>query len=149
MLAPFDRVLATVVHLRIEGDGSAAAFLDHAARESEWFRGQAIESSRERFVAAFDGPARAIRCATALAAAAGRFGVAVRIGIHTGECTMSHGKPTGPPLDLASAIAGHAAPGEVLVSRTVRDIVGDAGLQFEDHGVSRIGDHATYRLYSV
>jgi pimeloyl-ACP methyl ester carboxylesterase/DNA-binding winged helix-turn-helix (wHTH) protein len=149
MLAPFDRVLATVVHLRLEGDGGAAAFLDHAARESEWFRGQTIESSRERFVASFDGPARAIRCATALAAAAGRFGVAVRIGIHTGECTTSHGKPTGPPLDLAAAIAGHAAPGEVLVSRTVRDIVGDAGLPFEDHGVSRIGDHATYRLYSV
>ena len=149
MLAPFDRVLATVVHVRIDGDGGAAAFLDHAARESEWFRGQTIESSRERFIAAFDGPARAIRCATALAAAAGRFAVAARIGIHTGECTMSHGKPTGPPLDLASAIAGHAAPGEVLVSRTVRDIVGDAGLPFEDHGVSRIGDHATYRLYSV
>ncbi len=149
MLAPFDSVLATVVHARIEGGAGAAAFLDHAARESEWFRGHTIESSAERFVAAFDGPARAIRCATALAAAAGRFGVAVRVGIHTGECTVAHGKPTGGPLDLASSIAEHAAPGEVLVSRTVRDIVGDAGLPFEDHGVSRIGEHATYRLYSV
>ena len=148
MLAPFDRVLATVVHARIAGE-STAAFLDHASRESEWFRGHTIDSSCERFVAAFDGPARAIRCATALAAAAGRFGVAVRVGIHTGECTVAHGKPTGPPLDLASAISDHAVPGEVLVSRTVRDIVGDAGLPFEDHGVSRIGDHATYRLYSV
>ena len=146
MLAPFDRVLATVVHVRIAGDGGAPAFLDHAARESEWFRGQTIESSDERFVAAFDGPARAIRCATALAAAAGRFGVAVRIGLHTGECTVAFGKPTGPPLDLASAIAQHARSGEVLVSRTVRDIVGDAGLPFEDHGVHPIPGMGEWRL---
>ena len=149
MLSPFDRVLATVVHARIETQGDSGAFLEHAARESEWFRGRTIESSPERFVASFDGPARAIRCATALAAAADRFKVAARIGIHTGECTVASGRPTGAPVELAAAIATQAGPAEVLVSRTVRDIVGDAGLPFEESGVLPVPAGTVYQLFRV
>jgi pimeloyl-ACP methyl ester carboxylesterase len=148
MLSPFDMVLSTIVHVSIDDAGGASKFLEHAARECDWFRGRTIRSSEECFVAAFDGPARAIRCATALAAAAGRFEVTVRVGVHTGECTVKAGKLTGPPVDLAARIACHAAAGEVLVSRTVRDIVGDAGLPFEDQGGFSVGD-GTWRLFRV
>ena len=103
-------------------------------RECEWFRGRPLPSTEGQFVAAFDGPARAIRCASALTEAGSRFAVQVRVGLHTGECTIDEGMASGPPLDLASGIAYRAAAGEALVSRTVRDIVGDAGLPFEDRG---------------
>lgn len=148
MLAPFDRMLATIVHARVAGDG-VADFLDHAARECDWFRGRTIESDSRHFVAAFDGPARAIRCATALAGAAGRFRVEIRSGLHTGECSVDNGIPTGAPVTLAARIAELASPGEVLVSRTVRDIVGDAGLPFEDRGVHRIRDAGEWKLFSA
>jgi pimeloyl-ACP methyl ester carboxylesterase/DNA-binding winged helix-turn-helix (wHTH) protein len=147
MLSPFDRVLSTVVHARLTGP--ARAFLEHAARESEWFRGRPLESAPDHFVAAFDGPARAIRCATALAAAGERFGVGVRIGLHTGECTVIGGVHSGAPVDLAAAIAERARPGEVLVSRTVRDIVADTGLPFEENGVLPVGGEGEYRLFRV
>jgi hypothetical protein len=149
MLSPFDIVLSSVVHVAIEHAGGAGRFLEHAGRESDWFRGRIIESSDERFVAAFDGPARAIRCATALAAAAERFGVTVRVGVHTGECTVRAGTLTGPPVDLAARIATHAAAGEVLVTRTVRDIVGDAGLPFEDRGAFPVDERTEWRVFRV
>jgi pimeloyl-ACP methyl ester carboxylesterase len=149
MLAPFDRVLATIVHAEMDGTDGVVRFLDHASRECEWFRGRVIQSNVTRFVAAFDGPARAIRCASALAGAAGRFDVRIHIGLHTGECLVKGGLPTGPPVELASAIAAWAPRGDVLVSRTVRDIVGDTGLPFEDRGVHRLGDAGEWKLFSV
>lgn len=149
MLTPFDRVLATILHARIEGTDDVAAYLEHVARECDWFRGRTIESDPRHFVAAFDGPARGIRCATALAGAAGRFRVAIRAGLHTGECTVENGVPTGAPVTLAARIAECAAEGEVLVSRTVRDIVGDAGLPFEDRGVHRLSGAGEWKLFSV
>ena len=149
MLAPFDRMLATIVHAELEGDRGIPAFLEHASRECEWFRGRVIESHDAKFVAGFDGPARAIRCAAALAGAAGRFHVGIRIGLHTGECTVEGGLPKGPPVELAGAISAAASVGEVLVSRTVRDIVGDAGLPFEDRGVHRLGAFGELKLFSA
>jgi class 3 adenylate cyclase len=149
MLAPFDRVLSTIVHAEIDGSQGVPAFLEHATRECEWFRGRVIQSNESRFVAGFDGPARAIRCASALSGAAGRFHVGVRIGMHTGECTVEAGLPAGPPVQVASAIAAAARRGEVLVSRTVRDILGDAGLPFEDRGVHTLGPAAEWKLFSV
>jgi pimeloyl-ACP methyl ester carboxylesterase/DNA-binding winged helix-turn-helix (wHTH) protein len=149
MLTPFDRVLATILHVNVEGSDGVSGFLEHAARECEWFRGRTIESDPAHFVAAFDGPARAIRCATALAGAAGRFRVVIRAGLHTGECAVESGVPAGTPVLFASRIADCAPPGEVFVSRTVRDIVGDAGLPFEDRGVQRIADMGEWKLFSV
>ncbi len=145
---PLDRVLATILHARVEGV-AAQAFLDHAARECEWFRGRPLPSIEGQFVAAFDGPARAIRCASALTEGGSRFAVHVHVGLHTGECTIDEGMASGPPLDLASGIAYRAAAGEALVSRTVRDIVGDAGLPFEDHGVHQIPGMGDWRLFRV
>jgi pimeloyl-ACP methyl ester carboxylesterase/DNA-binding winged helix-turn-helix (wHTH) protein len=145
---PLDRVLATILHARVEGV-AAQAFLDHAARECEWFRGRPLPSIEGQFVAAFDGPARAIRCASALTEAGSRFAVHVHVGLHTGECTIDEGIASGPPLDLASGIAYRAGAGEALVSRTVRDIVGDAGLPFEDHGVHPIPGMGDWRLFRL
>jgi class 3 adenylate cyclase len=68
---------------------------------------------------------------------------------YTGECTIDEGIASGPPLDLASGIAYRAAAGEALVSRTVRDIVGDAGLPFDDHGVHPIPGMGDWRLFRV
>jgi DNA-binding winged helix-turn-helix (wHTH) protein/pimeloyl-ACP methyl ester carboxylesterase len=149
MLSPFDMVLSTVAHVRIEGTGDTAKFLEHAGREADWFRGRMLSSSPRCFVAAFDGPARAIRCATALPAAAARFGVSVRVGMHTGECSLRGSILTGAPIELAGRIAAYAEPGEVLVTRTVRDIVGDAGLPFEDHGAFDVGEPTEWRLFRV
>ncbi len=145
---PLDRVLATILHARVDGVATAA-FLDHAARECEWFRGRQLPSPEGQFVAAFDGPARAIRCASALTEAGSRYAVHVRVGLHTGECSFDAGEASGAPFDLASGIAYRAAAGEVLVSRTVRDIVGDAGLPFEDHGVHSIPGAGEWRLFRV
>ncbi|HSC29015.1 MAG TPA: alpha/beta fold hydrolase [Vicinamibacterales bacterium] len=148
MLAPFDRVLSTILHADITASGDAAGFLELARRESDWFRGRVIHATPDRFVTGFDGPARAIRCATALAGAADRFNVLVRIGLHTGECSILAGVPSGPPVEAAAAVAACAAAGEVLVSRTVRDIVGDAGMPFENRGVHTIGG-VEWRLYGA
>jgi pimeloyl-ACP methyl ester carboxylesterase/DNA-binding winged helix-turn-helix (wHTH) protein len=146
-LPPLDRVLSTIFHARINGRG-VDPFLDHAARECDWFRGRTLKTTRDEIVYAFDGPARAIRCATALAKAAARFGVTVSAGLHTGECAMDGAIFTGAPVEVASEIARYATPGEVLVSRTVCDIVGDTGLPFEDRGVHTIGG-AEWRLFGV
>jgi class 3 adenylate cyclase len=98
---------------------------------------------------AFDGPARAIRCASALTGASDRFNVTIRIGLHTGECTLEEGLPSGAPLSFAAGIACAASPGEVLVSRTVRDLVGDAGIPFEDRGVHHVQKGGEWRLFRV
>lgn len=146
--APLDRVLSTILHAHVDG-AAAASFLDHAARECEWFRGHPLDTDGGEFIASFDGPARAIRCASALTDAGARFAVHVHVGLHTGECTIDKGLPSGAPVDLAAGIAHRAAAGEALVSRTVRDIVGDAGLPFEDRGVHEIPGMGEWRLFRV
>jgi pimeloyl-ACP methyl ester carboxylesterase/DNA-binding winged helix-turn-helix (wHTH) protein len=143
-----DRVLATILHARVDG-AAAGAFLEHAARECDWFRGRALQSSAGHLVAAFDGPARAIRCAAALADASSRFEVRVHAGLHTGECLIDGDTASGAPLDLAAYIAGIADAGETLVSRTVCDIVGDARLPFEDRGAHQIPGLGEWRLFKV
>ncbi len=139
-----DRVLATVLAARIEPlPGSAAAdpqFDSHARREIEWFRGRAIVMSDTGVTAAFDGPARAIRCAASLAASAARFGRTVRVGLHTGECDLQQGAIGGPAVDITHALGALAAPGEVLVSRTVKDLVAGSGQSFVDRGMHALGD---------
>jgi pimeloyl-ACP methyl ester carboxylesterase/DNA-binding winged helix-turn-helix (wHTH) protein len=146
--APLDRVLSTILHARVNGV-AVDSFLDHAARECEWFRGRPLDSSDGQFIAAFDGPARAIRCASELTEAGSRFAVQVHVGLHTGECTIEESSPCGPPVELAAGIARCASAGEALVSRTVRDIVGDAGLPFEDRGLHEIPGMGEWRLFKV
>lgn len=140
-----DRVLATVLSACVEAcspasGGADRAFDAHVHREIEWFRGRALEAGDTAYTAAFDGPARAIRCAASIAASAPRFGRAVRLGLHTGECDVDGSGLRGPAVDVARVLGGQAAPGEVLVSRTVKDLVAGSGLSFADREMEELAD---------
>jgi len=98
------------------------------------FRGREIDTAGDGLFATFDGPARAIRCGAAVADAVSVLGIAVRIGIHSGECEVIGEKVGGIAVHTGARIAGQAGAGEVLVSSTVRDLVAGAGIRFEDRG---------------
>ncbi len=130
------RVLATALWVEGRGASGAAAGDDPslaAAVEQEvtWFRGVLARTGPASFAAAFDGPARAVRAATRLAAFAAQSGRALTIGLHTGECELTSGVVSGPAVETARGLAACAPPGKVLVSRTVTDLVAGAGLAFE------------------
>ena len=149
-----DRVLATILRTRlIPKPGEAAArdaFDAHARREIEWFRGRWLDRGADGLNAAFDGPARAIRCAASLAAAASRYGLTACSGLHTGECVDDGTSLSGPAVSMAAALAALAADGEVLVSRTVKDLVAGAGLFFDDRGAHALDDDGqTWRVFAA
>jgi pimeloyl-ACP methyl ester carboxylesterase/DNA-binding winged helix-turn-helix (wHTH) protein len=155
-----DRVLTTVMCARVSAapDGKRGAdaaervdrFYAHARKELEWFRGRCFEANPDGFISTFDGPARAIRCACAISAAAPRFGVDCRIGLHTGECDVRNDTVSGAAVDTAAQVAAHAPMTEVLVSRTVKDLVAGSGLQFEDYGKHALGGvPGGWRLFAV
>ena len=102
-----------------------------ARRDVAHFRGHSLHLSEGRLVAAFDGPARAIRCAVALALTARRLGVRFRSGLDIGQCETRPEAIVCPVVDCAAALADTATPGVVLVSQAVRDLVAGAGLAFE------------------
>ncbi len=136
---PLDRVLATVLCARVDNDGTKAVdrsdFETHVQQEIAWFRGRGLVCTPDGFVAAFDGPARAISCARALSAACPRFGRRGSFGLHTGECDLTpEGRVAGAAFERARAVCGIAALGEVLVSRTVTDLVAGSGVAFVDRG---------------
>jgi pimeloyl-ACP methyl ester carboxylesterase/DNA-binding winged helix-turn-helix (wHTH) protein len=146
-----DRLLATVLYGVMDVDGPAAVFaerqarlLDFATRDIERHRGRLAPSSsstdapagaRSALLATFDGPARAVRCGAAIAEAARRLDLPLRIGAHTGECTLSDSAVHGPAVDIAQRVAEQATPPDLLVSRTVRDLVAGSGLRFRDCGL--------------
>ncbi len=107
-----------------------------AHREVERFRGRVIPQAEHALLAAFDGPARAIRCASIVSEVARRLDLSFRVGAHTGECEIALGTPQGHAVNVATHVARTASPGEVLVSRTVRDLVAGSGLLFNDRHVS-------------
>ena len=92
------------------------------------FRGELLGADGAVTRAAFDGPARAVRCARAIAEAAAARGIALRAGLHTGECLLADWRAEGPAVTLSAAIAELAQRGEVLVSATVRDLLGGSGV---------------------
>ena len=98
------------------------------------YRGQQIELTDDRFVAAFDGPARALHCALAVADAFERHFAPIQIGVHTGELQIGNGSASGLALDIAASVAGLAEAGNVLASRTVKDLVAGSGIEFDDAG---------------
>lgn len=128
-------VLATVLWADIGGDAADERALQalrrDVSREVGWFRGRLGDAGPTSIVATFDGPARAIRAAARLVEVSARTGCSLSIGVHTGECTTVHGSFIGPGVDVARDLAALAPPGEVLVSRTVTDLVAGAGLRFE------------------
>jgi pimeloyl-ACP methyl ester carboxylesterase len=116
----------------------------------EAHRGSLIDTAGDGVFASFDGPARAVRCASAVRDRAARLGLSVRAGLHTGECSVSGGKLAGIAVHIGARVAATAEPGEVRVSSTVKDLVAGSGLRFAE-----CGDHALkglpgqWRLFSV
>jgi class 3 adenylate cyclase len=158
-----DRVLATVLFTDIVGSTEIAAALgdgrwrDLLARhhtvvraELARFRGREIDTAGDGFLASFDGPARAVRCAAAITSAVPDLGIEVRAGVHTGECEVMEGKLTGVAVHIGARVAALAEPGGVLVSSTVRDLVAGSGLEFDDRGLHRLkGIDGEWRLFAV
>lgn len=145
--SPNDRVLATVLFLDIVGATEIAAnlgdrrwsdllsaHLQGARSELARFRGREIDTAGDGLFAAFDAPARAIRCARALGESARRLGLATRIGVHTGECEVMGEKLGGIAVHIGARVAAAARADEILVTGTVCDLVAGSGLRFEDRG---------------
>ena len=158
-----DRVLATVLFTDIVGSTERAVQLgDHAwrglldAHDSvvrrllERFRGREVNTVGDGFVATFDGPGRAIQCACAIRDGVRALGIEVRTGLHTGEIEMRGDDVAGIAVHLAQRVSALADPGEVLVSRTVTDLVAGSGLHFEDRGEHELrGVPGVWQLYAV
>jgi class 3 adenylate cyclase len=159
--ADFDRVLTTVLFTDIVGSTETASRLG----DRRWtelvdkhhrtvrallarYRGHEIDTAGDGFFASFDGPARAVRCAQALVQAVESIGLRIRAGIHTGEIQALDGKIGGIAVNIGARVGGLAAPSEVLVSQTVRDLVAGSGLAFEDVGARNLkGIPERWRLY--
>ena len=140
-----DRVLATVLFTDIIGSTKRAAELgdrqwrtlldrhDEAVRQQlVRFREHEVKNLGDGFMATFDGPARGVRCASAIADAAQQLGIAVRGGLHTGEIELKGDDIGGIAINIAARVAAMADPNETLVSSTVRDLVAGSGLRFID-----------------
>lgn len=145
--APTDRVLATVLftdlvgstkHLARVGDQTWRAVLDqhdHAVRaQLRRFDGREVRQTGDGFLALFDGPARAIRCAHAIRVGLENLGLVVRAGLHTGEIDLRGDDVGGIAVHIGARIMDEAGPGEVLTSHTVKDLVVGSGLRFDDRG---------------
>jgi class 3 adenylate cyclase len=142
-----DRVLATVMFTDIVESTKRAAQLgdrqwrtlvdnhDRIVREQlTRFRGREIKNLGDGFLATFEGPARAVRCASSIVESVYSLGIDVRVGLHTGEVELKGDDIGGIAVNTAARIAGIAGPGSTLVSSTVRDLVAGSGLRFEDRG---------------
>ena len=158
-----DRVLATVLFTDIVGSTEKAVELGdrgwrellerhHALirRELVRFRGAELDVAGDGFFARFDGPARAVRCARAITLGVRELGLEVRAGLHTGECEVMDGKVGGIAVHIGARVAKEAAPGEVLVSNTVKDLVAGSGIAFRDRGSAELkGVPGELRLFAV
>ncbi|HEY6987992.1 MAG TPA: alpha/beta fold hydrolase [Bryobacteraceae bacterium] len=139
--ADLDRVLATVLAADFPGAGDSglAQLNPRIANEVEWYRGRALHTRASTLVAAFDGPARAIRCACAIGKHAADLRISFRAGLHTGECSnTASASVTGPAVEIASLLQQRAKSGEILTTGTVRDLATGSGLVFADAGTSQL-----------
>ena len=118
-------------------------------RELAHFRGQERDTAGDGFFATFDGPARAIRCAQAAIDAVRPLGMDIRIGIHTGECELHETKVAGVALAIGARICAEAQADEVLVSRTVKDLVAGSGIEFEERGSHDLKGIGQWELHAV
>jgi class 3 adenylate cyclase len=158
-----DRVLATILFTDIVdstkkanelGDnGWRSLLLAHnelVRGELAKFRGHEVKTTGDGFLATFDGPGRAIRCANAIVEGVRSLGLSVRAGLHTGECELVVNDIAGVAVHIASRISAMASSGEVLVSNTVKDLVSGSGIRFEDRGTHSLkGIEGEWRLYRV
>ena len=161
--ASYDRVLATVLFTDIVGSTQKAAELGDAGWKELLaghhqtvrqmlgrYRGHEIDTAGDGFLATFDGPARAVQCARAIAEAVRPLGVEIRAGVHTGEIELAGDGVRGIAVHIGARVGALAGPSEVLVSQTVKDLVAGSGLVFEDadeHELKGVPDR--WRLYRV
>ena len=151
-----DMVLATVLSIE-DATGAGDLHSDSserlqamARREAEWFKGRVSDNQVESFVAIFDGPARAIRCACAISNAARNAVIATRIGLHTGLCEVSGNKIAGVAVDVARELARRASIGEIIVSRSILDLVPGSRIEFHEKGEAALDAvSGALSLYSV
>ena len=158
-----DRVLLTVLFTDIVDSTKRAAELGdkrwrellerHNAlvrRHIEEYRGQEIDRAGDGFLTTFDGPARAIRCAQAIVASAAQEGLEIRAGVHSGEVELLEQGIGGIAVHVGARVAALAAPGEVLVTTTVRDLVAGSGIEFVERGTHELkGVPGTWDLLSA
>jgi class 3 adenylate cyclase/pimeloyl-ACP methyl ester carboxylesterase len=158
-----DRVLATVLFTDMVGSTQRAATLGDKAwgdllaahhrvvrEQLERFGGHEVDTAGDGFLARFEGPARAIRCALAIADAVKPLGLEIRAGVHTGEVQLAGADIRGLAIHIGARIAALAGPGEVLVSRTVKDLVAGSGLSFKDGGTHVLkGVPDEWQLFAV
>jgi class 3 adenylate cyclase len=158
-----DSILTTVLFTDIVRSTELAAELGdrdfrdvlerhHAAirRALARFRGHEHDTAGDGFFATFDGPARAILCAQEIVASMADLGLSLRAGLHTGECEVHDGKPTGIAVSIGARVAAEARPGEVVVSSTVKDLVAGSGIEFEHLGDQALkGVPGNWTLYAV
>jgi class 3 adenylate cyclase len=161
--AEFERVLATLVFTDIVdstrmaadvGDRRWRELLDRhdelVRRELDRFKGREIVTTGDGFLVTFDGPGRAVRCALSITRAAAPIGVEIRAGVHTGEVDLRGSDVGGLAVHIAARVAALAAPGEVLVSSTVKDLLVGSGIEFEARGEHVLkGVPDTWRLFAA
>jgi class 3 adenylate cyclase len=161
--AATERVLSTVLFTDLVGSteqahrlgdrGWADLLESHHARirrQLDLFRGREIDNAGDGFLAAFDGPARAIMCARAISESIRELGLEVRSGVHTGECEQVGDKLAGIAVHIGARVAATADAGEVLVSSTVKDLVAGSGLEFDDRGEHALkGIPGEWRLFAL
>jgi class 3 adenylate cyclase len=159
----FDRVLATVLFFDIASSTERAAALGDTAwrnllssyytvvrKELARYRGKETNTTGDGFLATFDGPARAVRCALAIALAVRQLGIEVRAGVHTGECELMGDNIGGIAVHAGARITSKAEPGRVVVSSTVKDLVVGSGINFQDLGLHELkGVPGAWRLFSA
>jgi pimeloyl-ACP methyl ester carboxylesterase len=162
-IAEAERVLATVLFVDLVASTEKTAHLGDrrwvdvlatflaAARDAiDAHRGREIDTAGDGIFAAFDGPARAIRCACAIRAIAAGLGLHARAGLHTGECLLLGQKISGIAVHTGARVMAEAGPGEVLVSRTVKDLVAGSGLRFTERGTHTLrGVPGEWQLFAV
>jgi class 3 adenylate cyclase len=156
-----DRILTTLLFTDIVGSTERAASMGDQAWRSlldahdrtvrdhlRRFRGKEINTTGDGFLASFDGPARAIRCALAISESTRTLGIDLHLGLHTGECEVRGDDLGGLAVHIAARVGSLAAPGEVLVSSTVKDLVAGSRIDFVDRGEHQLkGVPGLWRLY--
>jgi class 3 adenylate cyclase len=158
-----ERILTTVLFTDIVGSTAQAASLgdqrwrtlldahDRTVRDQlRRFRGREINTTGDGFVVSFDGPARAIRCAQAMAEATGKLGLQIRVGLHTGECEVRGDDLGGLAVHIAARVSALAAKEEILVSGVAKDLVAGSGIEFIERGEHELkGVPESWKLFAV